>query len=450
MDCQRAAVILRGLEKNELGADADEIEEMITRGLAVEADPDDLALLQWLRPVVREFSGSDVTDPHAAYNLSETLQKTEQELKSDWYRMKTSKAQIALREESRVAMRRALALLSDKSALEPLLKIANETRLLAPNAQYVRSPALGVEYYALTHKGWRVRRSLKVRLGRFGNTPFKSFLQLFEKTEGKMRAFAGEASTLSQNIGYVKKAREQVVIGLLKTGQPASNALNVYWGALKETGAADTAVTCTRNAATFGSTGNAAQRLRQAQEALRSAGVRMTPITMGAAKSLLMFDPPSAGVPRFVELIRGLQARFGPAERTYKWTGRLIPATGSPAEILRRVHAAETLLGHVPSPSGVNFDLPFVAVALAAMARTEDAMPGIVTRFREIERELVQSGLSPPHIAENDALECIACAGTPPEVADTVATLMEQIAQGRRPERSDFAVAIAFAKRFSY
>ena len=50
-----------------------------------------------------------------------------------------------------------------------------------------------------------------------------------------MRAFSTEVATLSQNIGYVKKNREQVVIGLVKTGAPAKQALGVYQAALQAT-----------------------------------------------------------------------------------------------------------------------------------------------------------------------------------------------------------------------
>ncbi|MCL2724107.1 MAG: hypothetical protein FWD69_06675 [Polyangiaceae bacterium] len=421
---------------------------MISRGLVVEADPDDLALLQWLQSVVQEFAGSRITDPDVISKLAGALQKTERKLKSNCYRVMTSKAKIARREESRVAMRRALAIVRDRSALDPLFAIANDTLLVAPNARYVCVPALGVEGYALTQKGQRVRRSLELRLVRFGNVPFMTFLSRFEKTEEKMRAFASNVSFLYNAIVLPKqKTREQVVVGLLKSGLPAASAQHHYLEALKATtpagfaADADAAVTCTRNAVTFGSIGNAAAQLRQARGALLHAGFPNTPVVMSAAKSLLAFNPPSAGISRLLELNHGLYQRFGSGEHVYKWSSRLMPASGTPAEVLRRVVLAHTLLGQT---SGL------AAVALASMAQTESALPDLVTRYREIEHELVRKNLSPPSLAGDDAIECIACAGTPLEVADTVATLAAQIAQGRSPERSDLVVAIAFAKRFAY
>jgi hypothetical protein len=450
MNCERAAAVLRGLEKNQLVCEPDEIEELLTLGLAIECDPDDLMLLQWLQPVVREFTRRNVGDPGTIEALDEWLAKTNKDLASDWYRMTTSKVERQNREQDKVQIQRALGLLRDTELVTRLRKIVVDSQQMAPGSQWVTCRELGVEHYALTAKGHRVRRSLKVRLERFANVGFKSFLHSFDKTLTKMRTFGTEVTTLSNNIGYVKKNREQVVIGLAKVGVPAGHALGAFHTALREVHAPDVAVTCARNTQQFGSPAHAAHRLRLAQGAIMRAGYPNTPIAMGAAKSLLTFNPPDAGIPRFNDLMRRLDQVFGRTELLYKYTARLMPATGEPAELVQRVVMAGNLLNQMPCQVGHRADQRACAVALASMVKNQNDLTELVKRYRELEVQLVQGGVSTAATVEGDALECIACPGTPAEVVDTVAVLMEQLAQGRQAHRGDVAVAAAFAKRFAY
>lgn len=452
MNCKRAAEVLRGLERNELSVESEEIDAVLARGLAVEADPDDLTLLAWLDGVVREHAHTHVGDPAAREALASTLRETEERLKSDWYRIKASKAEIQQKEAERVEMRRAIAILGDATAMTPLGKIVEHSRQLAPGAHYVACERLGSERYALTHKGWRVRGQLAARLVRFADAPFDAFLRAFDKAEGKMFAFAKEIATLSAGIGYVRKNREQVVIGLAKVGGPTADALRAYSTGLQATHAPDTAVVCARNAATFGSSQAAAQKLREAQAALRRVGYPGTPIVMGAAKSLLGFalEP---GVLRFVEIHRRLEQAFGRGQEIlFKFTARLMPAFGTPVDVVGRVvTAASSLVYQVPAGERSHpRDVRSAAVALASMVKSQDRIPDIVARFRQIEAELVRAGVSVMHNVEAHALECIACPGTPHEVVATVSALLTQLASGRQPERADVAVAVAFAKRFAY
>ncbi|MBS2020021.1 MAG: hypothetical protein JST00_44580 [Deltaproteobacteria bacterium] len=450
MNCQRAAEVLRGLEKNELSVTTEEIEEMLSFGLAVEVDPDDLTLAQWLAPQVQQLAQRGLDDPHAATAIAAALRQLEEELAKDWYRMKTSKAVLSAQEAERVAMRRVLAHLNDPQVMAAVRTVTERARQVAPGLPWVADNKLGSELYAMTHKGWRVRRQLKIRLDRFGEASLKAFLASFEKVENKMRTFATDVGHLSQNVGYVRKNREQVVIGLIKTGAPVPKALGAYHSVMNAAGnAPDVAVTCTRNADTFGSPTNAAHMLRQAQAALLAAGFPNTPLAMGCAKALLAFQPPAAGVPRFREIFARLQHMLGGAEITYKLTTRLMPAHGTPSDVVRRSVNAATLLTSHPSRVGNNRDVRMSAAALASMVRDDAALRDLVVRFREIEGELVKAGVSAPAFAEGDALECVACPGTPFEVVDTVAALVAQLSAGRRSERSDVAVAVAFAKRFA-
>jgi hypothetical protein len=202
--------------------------------------------------------------------------------------------------------------------------------------------------------------------------------------------------------------------------------------------------------ATFGSPAHAADRLRMAQTALRNAGYPNTPIAMGAAKSLLGFNPPAAGIPRFNDFMQRLQQTFGQSEVLFKFAARLMPAGGQPAEVMKRVTAAALLLSQMPSSISRVSDYCGCAVALGAMAKTLESMPELVKRFREVEQHLVQGNISAAANVEADALECIGCPGSPAEVVDTMSVLIEQLAQGRQPVRGDVAIAAAFAKRFAY
>jgi hypothetical protein len=448
MNCQRAAAILRGLEKNELVVEAHEIETMLSLGLAVEADPDDLAALQWLEPLVREQANRPLNDPAAPAALAEALRRTDEDLRSDWYRMNTAEADVARRDALRIAMRRALVWLGDRIRVERLSRIMADAPQVAPGVRYVCAPALGSEHYALTHKGFRARRQLKIRLERFGGASFKSFMAAFDKNEAKMRAFGAEVGALSQGIGHVRKNREQVVIGLAKSGVPAQQAVGAYHASLR--GATpDAAVTCVRNATTFGSPQHAAERLRQAQAALKRAGIGLSPEALGASKSLLPFEPLEAGVQRFVELRHRLEQIFGRAPILFKFVSRLMPSAGTPAEAVGRVVYAGNLLQQMPSQVFKSPDPRPAAVALASMVRAPEALPALVTRFRELQHLLATSGVSAQSFIEADALECVACPGSVVEVVDTVSALITQVAGARRPERADVAVAVAFAKRFA-
>ncbi len=451
MNCSMAVAVLRGLTTNQLDVTTEQIEELLALGLAVEADADDLAALQWLSGIVQEHAGTTLEHPHAALGLASALQETEQELATDWYRMKASKVEIRAREESRVTMRRALAFLGDGQFMASARKNIEASRQVAPSVRWVCCEKLGSELYAITHKGWRVLRKLEVRLDRYAEAQLRTFLAASDKTDGKMRALADEIGYLNQNIGYVKKNREQIVIGLAKMGESAPHAIGTYYAALQVAGnAPDVAVTCTRNAKTFGGPAYVQQRLQRAQAGLRKAGFPPTPIAMGAAKSLLTFDPPEAGIPRFVELHWRLEQAMGRAETAFKHTARLMPATGTPEELVRRVVSARRLLDQVPGQANIRSgDGAATAVALAAMVRDEPAILVLVQRFRAVQAELLRAGITTSQHCEADALECVACPGTPTEVVDIVSTLAQQIAQGRRTERADVAVAVSFAKRFS-
>ncbi|TMQ15094.1 MAG: hypothetical protein E6J91_13950 [Deltaproteobacteria bacterium] len=447
MNCQRALEILSGLAAGQPAFTADEIEELLARGLATEADPRDLATLSWLVAVVQEHAGCTISDPLAAANLAGKLAEIDKQLKSDWYRFHTAKDKLAEREQDRRLVRRALAVLSDQPERERLWKLVAEQRA-SGDPKYAACEPLGSEVYAITRKGSWVAHDLQARIARFAALPLATFLQQFEKAERKMAAFGSEIATLSAGIGHVAKNPHQVVIGLAKTGAPAADATRLYHQSMRATGAPDVAVTCARNAASFGDPHQVAQRLAAAEHALHRVGCARTPVVAGAAKSLLPFEPLEAGAARFVAIARLLEARnLTRGDATIKCTARLMPAAGEPDELVGRAVAAFAQLGTFLSDREV---CASAAVALAAMVQTADAVGPAVHRLIDLQRELVRARISQGSFAILDALECVACPGTPAEVVATVRSLIAQLAAHRAPQRGDVAVAVAFAKRFAY
>ncbi|HEU4727350.1 MAG TPA: hypothetical protein VFT22_05665 [Kofleriaceae bacterium] len=446
MNCQRALEILAGLATHRPAFTADEIEELLKLGLAVEADPRDMATLQWLVSAVQELAGCAIEDPLAPARLGEKLAEIDEQLKSDWYRFATGKDKLAERERERHLVRRALAVLNDKVELARLTRIMADGRQ-NPDVQYAACEALGSEIYAITARGTRVGRELEARIARFAAQPLAAFLKAFDKAERKMEAFSDDIAQLASGIGPVKKNAHQVVIGLAKTGAPPAEALGLYRHMMHTRGVPDVAVTCARSAAAFGGPQEVAQRLGQAQHALYRAGFPRSPVVDGAAKSLLPFEQLETGAIRFSAIAQQLEAaNLTRGEATIKCTARLMPAHGAPQDVVRRAVIAYPLL-----PANLDREVHnAAAVALASMVKSDDDIPGIVQRFLDIAQELTRRRVSLPGFAVADALECVACPGTPAEVVETVRALIGKLAAGRESRRSDVAIAVAFAKRFAY
>ena len=446
----RAAEILHGLETLNLAVTADEIEALLKAGLAVEADPVHLAALGRMAALREEFSEYFHGDPFEMASFEGALADIDHKLKSEWYRLRTARERIREHEASRVQLRRAIGLLHDPESVDAFRKIMAESALLTRDTKYVACPALGVELYAITAKGRAVLVELRIRMQRIGAAPLSAFLKSFDKAHSKMQAFSQNIGFLRQNIGPVRKRPEQVVIGLVKSGLAPNVALQTYHQALHQTRTPDVAVLCTRNAPTSGGPALVHHRLQTAMEALHRAGFPNTVEANGAAKSLLSYSPIEAGVPRFVELYRRLRPVFGDRDVVYKFIVRLMPASGSPSEIVRRVTTTGQLLRTMPSRVTHHPDIAATAVAIAGMVKNDQALPAAVQRHRELEVELVRAGVTDPMRAEAHALECLACPGTPLEVASVVRSLAMNLEPGVRPSPGTSAIAVSFAKRFAY
>ncbi|HWO18732.1 MAG TPA: hypothetical protein VNO30_08145 [Kofleriaceae bacterium] len=447
MNGQRAAEILGGLAAGQNAFTADEIEQLLAVDLAAEADPDDLAIARWIAPVLLEHAEVSLEAPEALSSVTAKLAEHDDKLGRDWYRLTTRDDKIEARVQARTLLRRARGYLADSVTREALVRLARDAReRLLPNATYAPCPALGDEVYAITRRGASVRRELELRLARYGAAPLAAFLKAHDKAASKMQAFSGDITSLARGIGFVKKNPHQVVIGLAKSDAPPGQALRTYRDMMQLTNAPDAAVTCTRNATAFGGPQAAQQRLKQAQGALRQAGFPLDPVVLGAAKTLLPFEPLETGAARFRDIYRLVtDERMAHGELAIKVTARLMPADGTPEEVVERVRLVHSQLHRAAGRAELT-----TVVALASLARSAEAVPELVARFRELGAELARAGVCRPASADAHALECVACPGTPAEVAATVRQLIAQLTAGREPTGADVAIAAAFAKRFAY
>jgi hypothetical protein len=453
VNCDRAFAILRGLETKQLEAQGDELDELIGPGLVIEADPRDLAELPRIESLVAEypeFFGEGV-DPLSPEGMREALADVDKKLKDDWYRLRISAASLREQEGNRVALRRALGLVSDREAGPRLRKTASERTLVAQGAMYLPCPAVGSGVFAITHKGRRVLGELSVRIARFAGTTLRAFLAQLEKADAKMAAFSQQVEALSNHVGYVRKGKANVVIGLVKSDLPAQQVAGLYAQALSQSRAPDVAVVCTRNAAREGGAAQVVHKLGAAYQALLRAGFTPAPIVEGAAKSLLPWNPPDAGVPRYLELFQRLQRAGGAGDNLHKFASRLMPAAGSPAELVHRSLRAGHVLSQAPMPVVRRQPgLSRASVALASMVRDDASVDGLCVRFIEVERALTAARLCLAEVSEAHALECVSSAGTPAEVVAVVGALAARLSGGRQITDEHLTIAAAFAKRFAY
>lgn len=452
MTGQRALILLQAFADPAAPRDdvtAREIDELLSAGLLTEADRDDVALLEWLVPVIAAYLPAGLVSDGAPViaALEAAHRELHEDLQSDWYRMTRGAETIREAEGKRATLRRALAVARDGQTMARLAKLTADRAALPAQAQYLPC-ALGDELYAVTKRGHDVASELAVRIARYRDAPLASFVKAYDKATGKLAAFASDVGRLARGIGSVRKNQHQVVIGLVKSGLAVDQALASFHGVNGAQAPGD-AVAATRAAATTGGDPrDARKRLNEAIRALAALGLKGEQAA-NAAKTLLPFEPLAAGAQRFSMLYNALIAAGVRGDATYKCAARLMPARGEPAAILDRARTAWRLVGQHPSASG-DPSPALIGVALAAMVDDANDLGSLVTRFREIERALIAAGISGRTHAETDALECVACPGTPTEVVATVAAIIVQLPRGAALTRGEVAIAVAFAKRFAY
>ncbi|HEY0194028.1 MAG TPA: hypothetical protein VGC42_23080, partial [Kofleriaceae bacterium] len=175
MTCQRALEALSSLNTGHPAFTAGEIEELLAFGLALEADPRDLATLLALAPIVQEHTGLSIDNPEAMLQLGNKLPELNEQLRSDWFRFTHGKDKIAALEAQRRDLRRAVAVLSDPAGRERLFRLAREMRDHG-EPKYAPCPAIGSEIYAISRKGARVGNDLMLRLARFAGQPLAAYM----------------------------------------------------------------------------------------------------------------------------------------------------------------------------------------------------------------------------------------------------------------------------------
>jgi hypothetical protein len=439
---KRAIAVLGSLQQNHPSFDVAEIEELLKAKLAVEADPRDVAMLEWLAPLVEEHAKTPIGDAMAPANLLQACTELDTKLKSDWYRFRTGDAKLRVQEQQRIQLRRALGVVNDKRAYDHLLEVLALIRSLPAGARLTACQPIGDELYAITARGVTVRHQLDIRATRFAEAPLADFLKAYDKVTTKMQTFGGEVRTIAKGIGHVPKNPHQVVIGLVKSGR--ADAVDQYRNAIKSAQAPDVAVTQVRNLGETGGTKAVADRLKQARSALHKAGLPHSEVVDGAAKTLLAFESLDVAANQLHALYAGIHAQHSSRDASVKIAARLMPASGSVEDKLARFERA-----HAKLP-GATQNRAMLAGALAASAPSVDKVDDVVERWRALYKELANRRISDMQHAATDALECLGCPGTAPEVVATVETLLAQVAQGREPTRGDVAIAVSFAKRFSF
>ncbi len=460
LTCDRAFTLLLSLEKGDLGQAgvppatlAAELAELEKTGLVVSANPGALQFhrtIEWVCSEV-EVGRRPGDEASTISELHQHLSKLEAELKSEAHRSFTSAGVLEKEHEKCVRLRGALSLLCSHWLPPELARASALVAALPPRGSPISVQGLP-DVYSITRRGADALRRLNVR---FTGKPLFEFLKGFNKSQQAMEAFVRDVRVIQQGIGPVPKMKEQVIIGLLKSGKPAPQAVGAFQVALGQLGYQSQdpkgkmrphrAVAAVRNE-NLGSPRSLEQRLSDMGRALVQAGLRPDPSLEGAAKSLLPF-PPQEGLSRFVEIFRRLQPHVRTLPDIYRMTARLMSAPGTPDEIARRVQAASSYLGAAGGPSwgGVTMN----AAALACTVSTLQDVNPLCDKYLGIVRGLTEQRLCSGQDAAVVALDALSARGTPQEIVVLIQKLAMNIS-GDRPGLDDIKIAAAFAKRFAF
>lgn len=459
LTCDRAFALLVALEKRQvehLGPPATllpELNELEKFGLLVSASPSALVHIRQIDDLCTEVgvvrSGGDNAPTIAA--LHEKLTTLETQLRSEMHRSFHSNEALGVEADKCVRIRTVLSLLTSHWLVDEISRATMLTSYLPPRTPGLTIPGLP-DLYAVTPRGDRAMRALNVR---FQGKPFSEFFKGFDKSERALAAFVSDVTRLQQGIGVVPKMREQVVIGLIKSGKPPAQALGAYHAALsalpgqridpKGKMRPHRAVAAVRNDA-VGAPQAVEQRILQIGQMLVQAGLPPDPALESAAKSLLHGNP-NEGVPRFVAIARLLRNHVRELPMLYKFTARLLSAPGTPEELAARVQQASNSLA---SHGGAYLrGVTPQSVALASMVRSDGEIPALCQKYLGIVSQLRSHNLCAESQALDIALEAVTCPGSPEEVVALIVKVASEIAHGK-PGLSDIQIAAAFAKRFAF
>lgn len=359
------------------------------------------------------------------------------DLRSDMHRMLSRKTTLAAEERDRGLCKRLLPLVKDP---------AENARLQAARLAYAELGPDRLE--CLSTKGRRLLPALRARVDRFGAEPFEAFLKVFHKSESRMEALKSDLDRLKGQLWSVERGREDVVIGLLKSGLEPDLAIKRWKQAcaagLPHDKSAEVAHLATATVRLAGKTSvtDTAQRLKDTIASLRAAGLPDGPVLRGAARAVLSYDGPEP-VARFGALYHAFHAHLGDPTACLRHAGRLLSTDGQPGALAQRCADIAKELGH--------FRIHPSAVALATHVTPELDQGAVVERYRAIGAALVRDGAfeSPP----DSIADLVGCKGTPDEVAAVVGQFAAHLAPRARKPWGTWDVlplAIACARRLMY
>ncbi len=457
MKCGRAHQILLALSRGVVEGDARELGELEKHGLVLGLDGPSLEALGRYQTLIDRHPDSFAGAPQQIEALGALIAELDRRLRSEWHRRWAKPEELAREEDDRVWAKRLRGLLLTPRAAA-LLGETSRHRAGAASPAAGRHD-LGATTYALTNDGLAALAALGPRLPRYGPYEVGAFLKPFRKATSKMGAFAAQAGQLRQGVGDVPKGREQVLATLLKAGlspaQVAAGYRRAFEGARgltphdpKGKTIPHVAALLLRNAAEgrHHDVARSARALARARTAMLQAGHPGSPVALGAAKALLAYDPPEAGLPRFNELVRWL-GQFAPGERAYKLVVRLMPARGEPAELVGR--AARLAAQPRLAQGGRSTPVHDVAVALVAMTPDDREADELVGRYADVAAAFAARGVQGARASEL-ALACLGCPGAPAEIVALVFELAHALGPGPGPGDEALALAASFARRFAY
>jgi hypothetical protein len=462
MKAGRAHQLLLSLGNGALLGDTKELDELEKLGLLLHLDAHALEALGRYDAIrARHPKLFDDATPLSASALGALASQLDLRLRSDWHRSLASAATIAHEEEERIWAKRLRGMLLSPPSAERLNR-ANRARTEAASPLAARRD-LGPSLYALSAEGRNVMLALGPRLGRYGEHELVAFLKPFRKSSAKMTEFGRAVDSLRAGVGPVPKGREHVLATLLKADVRPEHLAAAYQQAIggarklertdyKGKLAPHTAALFVRQAAAerHFDVGRAAQTIAQARSLLLQAGHPNTPTALGAAKSLLAFQPPEKGLPRFQELIQRMQRAGVQGEPLYKFVVRLMPAQGTPAELVARAAALTTAPAQQARRHALRSgSLDEVAVAVVAMARNSQDDARLAERLSALEQGFASAGLDGGSTLRL-ALSCVGCPGSPAEVIALVYDLARTIAHSPKLNAEVLSLAASFARRFAY
>ncbi|MFO0659705.1 MAG: hypothetical protein U0165_07735 [Polyangiaceae bacterium] len=458
LTCDRAYALLVALEKRDftkLGPVAEltkEIAELEKAGMLISASNEALQKSKELDQLCDEFGVvRKPGDPAGTITeLDALLTKLEADQKSDWHQGFHSREVLQQERDKAVRLRMVLSLLSSHWLQPELARVMMLRACLPARAEPIVLPGID-GLFAVTQRGDRAIRAMTPK---FAGKPFFEFVKGFDKSERALAAFASDVAILNNGIGNVAKMREQVVIGLLKTGKRPDVALQAFHSAArilphqridpKDKMRPHRAVAAVRNE-NMGNAQVVEQRMYELHNLLTQAGLPANPALLSATKSLFPFGP-SNGVKRFVELVQLIRRDVSDISTVYKHAARMMSASGAPNDVVKRVRVAAQALG---SYAGAFRGVTPYAVAIGCMAKDEAEIPELCRKYLGIHSLLTQHAMCPVNVAPDIALEALSCPGEPAEVVGLIQKVAREISQGR-PGLSDIQIAASFAKRFAF